>query len=142
MFISDDLLMQFIRYFQDTYIGQRINGAIELPGLFPYRIWNMYHRVQQDLPRTNNSIEGWHNGFARFLPDHPSLPVLAAKYKKEQHKLAINREHHVQGRKLPRGRVKYRNLNERLKSLTKRLDDNILVGRHFLNSVAHLMTIA
>ena len=32
--------------------------------MFPIRIWNMYDRTQDDLPRTNNHIEGWHKGFS------------------------------------------------------------------------------
>ena len=31
---------------------------------FPHAMWNMNLRVQNDLPRTNNDLEGWHNRFA------------------------------------------------------------------------------
>ena len=30
-------------------------------------MWSMNLRVQNDLPRTNNDIEGWHNRFAEAL---------------------------------------------------------------------------
>ena len=25
--------------------------------------WNMFHRIDNELPRTNNAVEGWHRGF-------------------------------------------------------------------------------
>ncbi|KAG7172063.1 hypothetical protein Hamer_G001048 [Homarus americanus] len=37
-----------IEYFEDTYIGRR----------FPVSMWNIYDRVAEDLPRSNNSLEG------------------------------------------------------------------------------------
>ena len=30
---------------------------------FDIFMWNCFERVNQDLPRTNNAIEGWHNAF-------------------------------------------------------------------------------
>ena len=30
---------------------------------FPHAMWNMNLRVQNDLPRTNNDLEGWYNRF-------------------------------------------------------------------------------
>ena len=103
---KNDGLMDFVKYFQDTYVGQKVNDTIIIPGQFPHLSWNMYSRVKEGLPRTNNSLEGWHNGFAKSLPNHPEMPVLAAKYQKEQHKLAITREHHLSGRKVPQVRKK------------------------------------
>ena len=109
---KNDGLMDFVKYFQDTYIGQKVNETVTIPGQFPHLRWNMYGRVKEGLPRTDNSLEGWHNGFAKALSSHPEMPVLAAKYQKEQHKLAITREHHRAGRKVPQVR-KNMNLSTR-----------------------------
>lgn len=135
----DDGLLQFVKYFQDTYVGQRVNDTIVIPGQFPHQQWNMYHRVKNNLPRTNNSLEGWHNGFAKTLPIHPEMPVLAAKYQREQHKLAITRQHHLLGRKIPHVRKKYDIINKRLITLVNRLDSGILVDLTYLESVAKMM---
>ena len=134
-----DGLLQFVKYFQDTYVGQRVNDEIIIPGLFPHQQWNMYHRVKDNLPRTNNSLEGWQNVFAKTLHSHPEMPVLAAKYKKEQHKLAITRQHHLLGRKIPRVRKRYQIINKRFIILVNRLDSGILVGLLYSETVAQVM---
>lgn len=54
----------------------------------------MYERGKQDLPRTNSSCEGWHCGFSSNLPVQPTLPPLAAKLQREQHKPSTDTEHH------------------------------------------------
>jgi len=138
---KDDGLLDLAKYFQETYVGQLIHGDMEIPGKFPYQTWNMYQRVKDDLPRTNNALEGWHNGFARMLPDHPQLPLLAAKYQKEQHKLALNREHHAAGRKHPSSQKKYQLVNKRIKSLITKLETYTLVDLQYLDQIAKVMAI-
>ncbi|XP_069987683.1 uncharacterized protein [Penaeus vannamei] len=135
---KDDGLLDLAKYFQETYVGQLIHGDMEIPGKFPYQTWNMYQRVKDDLPRTNNALEGWHNGFARMLPDHPQLPLLAAKYQKEQHKLALNREHHAAGRKHPSSQKKYQLVNKKIKSLITKLETYTLVDLQYLDQIAKL----
>ena len=49
-------------YFFDNYIGtvnQQRAGVVN----FPNQIWNCIHNMLEDLPRTNNAIEGWHSAF-------------------------------------------------------------------------------
>lgn len=57
----DDMLT----YFQNTYIGSVI-GRRERPPRFPIAQWSQYLATINDLPRTNNDVEGWHRGF-QFL---------------------------------------------------------------------------
>ena len=55
----DDLL----NYFEDTYIGRLYrDGRREAP-IFAFKVWKMYGRTRDELPRTNNHIKGWHRGF-------------------------------------------------------------------------------
>ena len=55
----DDLL----DYFEETYIG-RYHRNVELrPPLFVLNLWNMFHRTFDELPRTNNHVQGWHCSF-------------------------------------------------------------------------------
>ena len=38
-------------------------NAQRRPLTFAVELWNMFHRTDDKLPRTNNSVEGWHRGF-------------------------------------------------------------------------------
>ena len=55
--------------------------------MFPIEFWSAYNRMIMNLPRLNNSIEGWHNAFAkRVAVVHPSVTKLAEKIRREQSK--------------------------------------------------------
>ena len=56
-------------YFEDTYIG-RLRRRNRRAPWFPISMWNMHERVILDLPRTNNSIEGWHNHIQANVAGH------------------------------------------------------------------------
>ena len=58
-----------INYFEDTFIGRRRRRNRGNP-LFPVCMWNMHDRVCDDLPRTINSLEGWHNHLFNILEVH------------------------------------------------------------------------
>ena len=50
-------------YFEDSYIARFRGNAPCRPPLFPIKRWNMFNQTDDELPRTNNSIEGWHYNF-------------------------------------------------------------------------------
>ena len=61
-------------YFEDNYIGRQRRGRPRAIPPFPIELWNMFDRTQEELPRTNNSIEGWHHRFSLNCDGmHPSL---------------------------------------------------------------------
>ena len=66
--------MTVTKYFEDNYIGKQLpNGSRRTPP-FPIRVWNMHQRVIDRMPRTNNSVEGWHNAFSHGIGNpHPSF---------------------------------------------------------------------
>ncbi len=53
--------VEFVDYFEDNYIGRRARNIRRRSPRFPISFWNCYTRLDQQLPRTNNSQEGWHN---------------------------------------------------------------------------------
>ena len=64
---------EVLDYFEDTYIGRFRRNASRRPPLFHIELWNMSHRTAEDLPRTNNNIEAWHNSFqANVSFPHPT----------------------------------------------------------------------
>ena len=136
---KDDGLKEFaLDYFQPNYIGWRLVNGTEAPARFPYQTWNMFDRIRQNKPRTNNSIEGWHCAMAKDICAHPALAKLAKKYHQEQKLKSIQRAHHLDGRiqGSTRTRRKYRMLTRRLVTLTDRFTAGALLGLPYLEAVA------
>ena len=89
--------------------------------MFPIELWNAYDRTIMNLPRSNNSIEGWHNAFAkRVAIVHPSVTKLAEKIRREQSKFEMDIAQIRQGQEPKPKKVQYQKLDER----TKRLVDD------------------
>jgi hypothetical protein len=78
-------------YFEDNYIGRTRRGRRSQPRS-PISLWNQHERVVNDLPRTNNATEGWHNAFNSMVDiAHPTAGRLARKLQQQQHTAAIKR---------------------------------------------------
>ena len=72
-------------YFEDNYIGRQRRGRPRAIPPFPIELWNMFDRTQEELPRTNNSIEGWHHRFSLNCDGmHPSLWKFIDALKREE----------------------------------------------------------
>ena len=90
-----------------------------------------------NLSRSNNSIEGWHNAFAkRVAIVHPSVTNLAEKVRCEQSEFEMDIAQIRQGQepKPKRKKVQYQKLDERIERL---VDDyfNVELGE-YLNGLA------
>lgn len=62
-FISYLQFLDLILYFEDNFIGRIMTRNRRKKPRFDISMWNCFERVNQNLPRTNNSLEGWHNAF-------------------------------------------------------------------------------
>ena len=52
--------------------------------MFSIETWNMFNRTREELPRTNNSIEGWHQRFSQNCDgSHPTLWTLLRLFQRE-----------------------------------------------------------
>ncbi|CAF2981208.1 unnamed protein product [Rotaria socialis] len=117
---ADDLL----DYFEKTWIGEpRRRGAGRKKPQFDHALWNVYDRVITDLPRSNNSVEGWHNAFAsRVTVAHPTIKKLVEKIRREQSKFEIDIAHLLQGHQPKPKKACYRKLDERIARLVRGYD--------------------
>ena len=61
-----DVVMDYI---EDYYLGVFRRGRFRRPR-FPYAWWGVLDQIQNNLPRTNNAVEGWHNGFNEHVGCH------------------------------------------------------------------------
>ncbi|KAF0752233.1 FLYWCH-type domain-containing protein [Aphis craccivora] len=57
----------FLLFDSDTWIGRLDRRNRRKLALFPATLWNCHIYIFENIPRTNNSVEGWHNGFASSL---------------------------------------------------------------------------
>jgi len=56
-----------VNYSEDNFIGRLDRRGNRRNPAFPLTLWNVYQRVVESLPRTNNSVGGWHCGFLTML---------------------------------------------------------------------------
>ena len=105
----DDDAGKLLDYFEVPRIGQpktRETGR-ENPQ-FPLELRNVYDRVSGDLPRTNNSIESWHNALAkRVAIVHHTTNKLADKMRREQSRLEDDVAQSHQGHEPKPNKVAY-----------------------------------
>ncbi|XP_068227979.1 uncharacterized protein [Palaemon carinicauda] len=132
---TDNIMGDFLTYFEATWIGNARRGRRRLP-VFPQELWNVHERVLQNLPRTNNSIEGCHRAFdLQVAITYPTQCRFADRLRKEQasNKLIIDQAN--AGIALPPMKKKYENINQQQKDLVEKYD--ITPVLRFLRSIAH-----
>ncbi|KAK7486345.1 hypothetical protein BaRGS_00022393 [Batillaria attramentaria] len=119
---------------ESTWLGIVQRGRRRRPK-FDVAMWNVYNRVEDNLPRTNNSVEGWHRAFdQRMSVTHPTLGRLVSKLRKEQASTELMIEQHAMGVRMRKNK-QYEVVNTRLQALVARYaQDDVLV---FLKAVAH-----
>lgn len=121
---DDSVPIEFVTYFEVTYIGAERgprNNRQRVPGLFPISLWNVHQRTLNDEPRTNNSIEAFHNALQSSVTNaHPTIWKLID---------CLQREDSLASKKLldirtgvHESKSKYRKLNEKLKFLVRECD--------------------
>ncbi|CAM4961584.1 unnamed protein product [Rotaria socialis] len=121
----EDEADDFLGYFEKTWIGEpKKRGTGQKKTLFPI------DRAVANLPRSNNSIEGWHNAFAkRVTIVHPTITKLTEKIRREQSKFEVDIAQIRQGQEPKPKKLKYRKFDERIKRL---VDDygNVDLGEY------------
>ncbi|XP_077534770.1 uncharacterized protein LOC144146716 [Haemaphysalis longicornis] len=107
---ASDLAM----YFEDTCIGRRRRNGIQ-SALFPPHLWSVHEAVQQNFPRTNNSVEAWHRGFPSNVECcFPNLWAFLKCLKDEQGLQELRMAQLDVGQHLPRLACKYEDVNDRI----------------------------
>ena len=61
---------ELVAYFFTTYIGNDF-----ITPMFPISLWTVFPRIAAGILRTNNCVEGFHNGFSNYIINgrHPSM---------------------------------------------------------------------
>ncbi|CAF5021544.1 unnamed protein product [Rotaria sp. Silwood1] len=134
---ADDLL----DYFEKPWIGEkRRSGAGRKNPQFDHKLWNVNDRVVATIPRSNNSVEGWHNAFAnRVALNHPNIVKLAKKIRLEQSRFEVDMAKILQGHNIKMKKACYRKLDERINRLVNEFDASQL--DEFLKNMAANVTL-
>jgi hypothetical protein len=132
----DDQIDDLLEYFEDTYIGRYRRNAPRRPAMFPIELWNMFHRTHDELPRTNNSIEGWHRGFqAQVSSCHPVFWKFLQILQNEESLKRVEIIQNLAGYHPEPQRRRYRDCNARILTI---VDDYANRDRmNYLRSIAH-----
>ena len=133
-----DELIPIADYFEDTYLGSVRRGQRRPPRFEP-TMWSVYDRVNEDLPRTNNAVEGWHSAFAANAGGHHInfwrfLEVL----KREEALASVIFAHVLQGRDPPNPRPVYAALKQRVINLVESFHERPIL--QYLRGIAYNFT--
>ena len=121
-------------YFETNYIGELRRGR-RIPPRFDHALWNVTTRVQQNLPRTNNYLEGWHNRLSGMLNSaHPSIWECIDVLKKDSALNHMLMAQMVAGAPPPLQKRVYRDVNTSIQAL--------LQGYQLANVIAFLRGIS
>lgn len=132
----NDLIQPIVDYFEDTWIGRPGRRNQRRNPIFPHSLWNCYEATLEDLPKTNNSVEGWHRGFSQLLgASHPSIWKFIDGLKKEQSLNEFKVEQYISGQQPPAGRQIYKDTAERIKRIVENYRERPLLD--YLRGISH-----
>ncbi|CAF4575329.1 unnamed protein product, partial [Rotaria socialis] len=107
---------------------------------FDHKLWNIHDRVVATVPRSNSSVEGWHNAFAsRVAISHPTIVKLGEKIRREQSKYEVDMTKILQGHNIKTKKACYRKLDDRITRLANSFDPTQL--DQFLKNMAANITL-
>ena len=110
-FFSDNFneIRNLLNYFEDTWISRPGRRGGRTTAIYPILLWNVYQQAVEDLPKTNDSVEGWHHGFSQLLGAyHPTIWKFINGLKKEQSLNEIKIEQFLSGQPAQPAKKKYK----------------------------------
>ena len=139
---DDEIPAEFLSYFETNYVGiVRGRGdrqRRDIPS-FPVHTWNVRQRVLDDLPRSNNACEGFHNALRSSITStHPNIWKLMSALKNEMALSETRLLHRDRGDKANQ-KSKYQILSHKIKRQVSGYDCNEIsfpIVSKFLSSVA------
>jgi hypothetical protein len=130
---NEEILDGITSYFESNWIGKRLRSGNRREPKHPIPLWNQYDATLEGLPKTNNSIEGWHRAFSSLLNvHHPNIWKFIEALRKEQGLNETKIEQYVAGRQPTISRKSYRDTAQNIEAVVKdyanRSIDNYLRG--------------
>ena len=89
LFPNTEPCKNLLDYFETTYIHEKARNGRKKAPLFPINLWNHFDSAMNELPKTTNATEGYHNALqSLFLCSHPTIWKLIRGLEKD---IAIHR---------------------------------------------------
>ncbi|RNA40053.1 hypothetical protein BpHYR1_029024 [Brachionus plicatilis] len=88
--LSDTRVKDFYDYVEENYVVKYSVKRGQKTPTFSTDLLNVHDRLMQDLPKTNNACESWHNSLSGLLNVHPLINELIDALIKEQNKMETN----------------------------------------------------
>ena len=105
--------------------------------MFEANLWNMYERATEELPRTNNSVKGWHRSFlASAGCCHPNIWKFLTFIKREQSLQQVKLAQFAAGFDKEPSRKKYLDVSKQIISIVNTYD-----GQNVLEYLRRICTI-
>ncbi|XP_066959010.1 uncharacterized protein [Macrobrachium rosenbergii] len=123
--------------FEDTWIGRPHRNNRRPAPFFKHELWNCFDYVKEEMPKTNNAVEGLHYGFEQQLSAcHPSIWKFIQGLQREQSLQELRIEQYLGGVGIPVRKKKYRDCAKRLQTIVINYDEERPV-EEYLRSVAY-----
>ncbi|RNA28322.1 hypothetical protein BpHYR1_050884, partial [Brachionus plicatilis] len=91
---------------------------------FPIAYWNLYERVKEDLPRTNNNIESWHSRIKPDARNNLTLSKVIELFRLEQSNMESYYALLSTGEILSSTRTKQNKKNQKIKLMVEQYTQN------------------
>ena len=90
------------------------------------------------LPQTSNKLEGWHKAIQVLLDrPHPSIWRFLSASQKEEGQEDADLTAFMVDQEIQKQKKKYEDVNDRLKTLIEKYENNAITREEFLKGVLH-----
>lgn len=137
---NEELLSTLIDYLEENWIGQLNRRSVRQPPRFAIHLWNQYNSVLEEIPRTNNNVEGWHNALnTRAEASHLSVWKLINLLKSEQNLTDVKISQIEASTESPLKRRKYRDIDAGISNIVASHDKSKVISclRGLANNISY-----
>ena len=134
---SSPTIAPFLHYFEEQWLGLVKRGKRE--GALPTAMWTFYRQLQEGIPITTNSVEGWHTKLDNLLKKRSnSLTNLMEAIRMDQTSNDRVIDQYLNGIAINKPGSSKLTFTERMTSIISTLEDDASVDG-YLDRVASLM---
>ncbi|CAG8786379.1 1499_t:CDS:1 [Cetraspora pellucida] len=139
---AKDLVQQF----EETYVLGKVHSTMEnnhifcTAPLFSPQLWSVFDSLEIGIPRTSNTVEGWHNRCATLIGrQHVGLYTFIQEIQREQQQIEAQIEHIFHGEQHTKQKKHLAEKEKRITTIINDLNNCSLI--EFLTRIAHNLSL-